>query len=164
MIGMRWGLAALAPVFLLLPAATASEGTLDPYPVGYRHWTHIKTAYVGKGSPAFARFGGMHNIYANAQAMEGYRSGSFPAGSVIVFDVLDASSSDQGVEPGQRKFIDVMWRGADSGDDRARWLFGEFEGDSRTRRNVTVEQGVSQCQACHESAPGSDGVFSEFVP
>ena len=162
MISMRWGLAAFAPLFLLLPAATAPDEVLDPYPEGYRHWTHIKTAYVGKGSPAFDRFGGMHNIYANDQAMEGYRSGTFPAGSVIVFDVLDASSSDQGVEPGQGKFVDVMWRRADGAG--ARWLFGEFDGNSRTKRNVTVGQGVAQCQSCHDSAPGSDGVFSEFVP
>jgi hypothetical protein len=152
----------IAASVILLPAMVASDRSEIPYPEGYRHWTHIKSAYVGKASPAFHRFGGLHNIYANAQAMKGYRNGHFPVGSVLVFDVLDASSSDQGVEPGSRKFIDVMRKSADGGDGR--WVFGEFDRDSRTMRNVTAEQGVVQCQACHNGPGAIDGVFSKFVP
>lgn len=145
----------------LLPAMVASDGLEVPYPEGYRHWTHIKSAYVGKASPAFPRYGGLHNIYANSQAMEGYRDGRFPVGSVLVFDVLDASSSDQGVEPGSRKFIDVMWKRAEGRNGR--WVFGEFDRDSRSTRNVTAERGVVQCQACHDGPGTKDGVFSKFV-
>jgi hypothetical protein len=159
-IGSR--LLAIAASVILPPAMVASDRLEVPYPEGYRHWTHIKSAYVGKASPAFRRFGGLHNIYANARAMEGYRNGRFPVGSVLVFDVLEASSSDQGVEPGSRKFVDVMWKSADGRDGR--WVFGEFDRDSRTTRNVTAEQGVVQCQACHDGPAATDGVFSKFAP
>lgn len=154
-------LLAIAVSVILLPAMVASDRLEVSYPEGYRHWTHIKSAYVGKANPAFQRFGGLHNIYANAQAMEGYRTGRFPIGSVLVFDVLDASSSDHGVEPGSRKFIDVMSKSPDTRDGR--WVFGEFDRDSR-RRNVTAEQGVALCQACHNGPGATDGVFSKFVP
>lgn len=163
MNAVRLALAALASCIVLVTAAIASDRLEAPYPEGYRQWTHIRSAYVGEGNPAFRRFGGLHNIYANPKAMEGYRHGRFPAGSAIVFDVLDASSSNQGVEPGSRKFIDVMWKSRDGGRG-GRWFFGEFDRNSRTTRNVTAAQGVAQCQACHSSAGATDGVFSKFVP
>lgn len=164
MIPIDSRLMTLALSVVLLTALGASDRLEVPYPEGYRHWTHVRSAYVGRASPGFQRFGGLHNIYANALAVEGYRSGRFPVGSVLVFDVLDASSSDQGVEPGSRKFVDVMWKSADEAGRDGRWLFGEFDRNSRTTRNVTAEQGVVRCQACHDGPGATDGVFSKFVP
>ena len=154
----------IAASAILLPAMVASDSLEVPYPEGYRYWTHIRSAYVGKANPAFQQVGGMHNIYANAQAMGGYRNGRFPIGSVLIFDVLDASSSDQGVEPGSRKLVDVMWKSPGGSNRDGRWVFGEFDRDSRTKRNVTAEQGVVRCQACHDGPGTTDGVFSKFVP
>lgn len=151
----------IASGIVMLPAMVMSDGAEAPYPEGYRHWTHIKSAYIGEGSAAFKRFGGMHHIYANREAMEGYRTGRFPPGSVLVFDLLDASSSDKGVEPGARKFVDIMWKNPSPAGG---WVFGEFDRDSRTVRNVTAAQGVAQCQSCHDKAGATDGVFSKFTP
>jgi hypothetical protein len=147
---------------LIIPAAlvlTASTGMVSEiaFPDGYRTWTHIKTAVIGPSSPAFSRFGGMHGIYANPAAMKGYRSGRFPDGSVIVFDVHETATS-QGIEqPGQRRFIDVMTKSGGS------WRFGEFAGDSKTQRNVTMAQGETQCATCHAQSP-TDHVYSQYRP
>ena len=60
-----------------------------PYPEGYRQWTHVSSTYIGPQSAAFEKNGGLHHIYANKQAVEGYRTGRFPEGSVIVADFLE---------------------------------------------------------------------------
>jgi len=51
-----------------------------PYPEGHRNWTHVKSMVIEKGHPLYEAFGGIHHLYANKQALEGYRSGKFPAG------------------------------------------------------------------------------------
>jgi hypothetical protein len=112
---------------------------------------------VGPASAAFARFGGMHSIYANPPAMGGYKAGSFPEGSVIVFDnhqVFNFQGTDL---PAQRRFIDVMQKSGGG------WRFSEFDGDSKTVRNVDVAQGQQQCAGCHAAAK-TDHVYSQFVP
>jgi hypothetical protein len=97
----------------------------------------------------------MHTIYANPAAMGGYRSRHFPNGSVIVFDNHETIAF-QGVEqPGRRRFLDVMVKADGS------WRFGEFAGDSRTQRNVTVAQGETQCASCHAQSP-TDHVYSQY--
>ena len=142
--------------FMLVAAATGTAGEIA-FPDGYREWTHIRSAVVGPASGAFKRFGGMHGIYANPAAMDGYRSGRFPDGSVIVFDNHETLAM-QGVEvPGRRRFIDVMAKADGS------WRFGEFAGDSRTERNVTVAQGEAQCASCHAQSP-TDHVYSQYSP
>ena len=149
--------------FLILPAAlmlaAAATGAAEDiaFPDGYRGWTHIRSAVVGPASAAFKRFGGMHSIYANSAAMLGYRSGRFPDGSVIVFDNHETLAAQAVEFPGKRRFVDVMVKADGS------WRFGEFNGDSRTERNVTVTQGEAQCAACHAQAP-TDHVYSQYAP
>ena len=142
----------VAALALVATAATADE---IPFPEGYRIWTHIRSAVVGPTSSAFPRFGGMHSIYANPAAMEGYRTGRFPSGSVIVFDNHETLTF-QGTElAGKRRFVDLMAKTGES------WRFGEFAGDSKALRNVTVAQG--QSAACHAKSP-TDHVYSQFNP
>ena len=79
----------------LIAAMLVTGATMDaaiaagpvPYPVGYREWVHVSSMVIEPGHPLFDSFGGLHHLYANAKAMEGYRSGIFPEGSVIVFDL-----------------------------------------------------------------------------
>ena len=146
------GLAAL----MLAAAATGATEEIA-FPDGYRDWTHIMSAVVGPASGAFKRFGGMHSIYANPAAMDGYRSGRFPTGSVIVFDNHETLTMQGAELPGRRRFIDVMVKTDGS------WRFGEFAGDSRTERSVTVAQGEAQCASCHAQSP-TDHVYSQFNP
>ena len=125
------------------------------YPDGFREWTHVRSGYIGPESPAFARFGGMHNIYANSIALKGYRTGIFPEGSVLVFDVLDTASIASSLETTVRKFSDVMEKRGGT------WHYSEFRGDSRTERSVTTADGVAQCKGCHIKARAEE-VYSSF--
>ena len=49
----------------------------------------MKSVLVGPASPAFPTEGGVHHIYANDLALQGYRTGRFPDGAVVVYDLLD---------------------------------------------------------------------------
>ncbi|MCX7901844.1 MAG: cytochrome P460 family protein, partial [Burkholderiaceae bacterium] len=83
-----------------------------PYPEGYRNWTHVKSMVIEAGHPLYEAFGGIHHIYANAKAISGYRSGKFPDGAVIVFDLLEAKRADHAVTEGARKVVGVMHKDA----------------------------------------------------
>lgn len=133
------------------------------YPEGYRNWTHVKTAIVGPKSPAYPHFGGFHHIYANEKAMKGYSTGIFPNGSILVFDVLEATEKDTDVLEGKRRIVDVMVKDSQKYSDTGGWGFEEFEGDSKTQRNIK-EQANSQCFSCHKLKKEKDFVFSEFRP
>jgi hypothetical protein len=50
------------------------------FPEGYRDWHHVKSLVIEEGHPLHGAFGGMHHIYTNAKALEGYRSETFPDG------------------------------------------------------------------------------------
>lgn len=142
----------------LIAAALLATGAATPeipYPDGFRQWEHVESGYVGPGSLAHPRFGGIHNIYANRAAIKGYRGGAFPAGSTIVFDVREARTAPGSLEPGPRKQLDVMTK------DRSGWRFAEFAGDSRTDRSVGVAAGQAECFTCHQKAK-RDFVFTSY--
>lgn len=149
---MNKGLFGLA-LLMVMTSAAADE---IAFPEGFRNWTHIRSAVIGPMSPASPRFAGMHSIYANPAAMEGYKSGTFPDGSVIVFDNHEVMVF-QGTElPAKRRFIDVMHKAGGS------WRFSEFNEDSKSQRNVTVAQGEQQYAACHTQSQ-TDHVYSQFT-
>ena len=78
-----------------------------PYPEGWRHWTHVKGMVIEPGNALYETFGGIHHLYANRKAEQGYRQGTYPDGSVIVFDLLEAKSVDRPNPVGQR----TVWLG-----------------------------------------------------
>ena len=144
---------ALIGATALMVAATGSDDIA--WPDGFRGWTAVHSGVITSASPLFARFGGIHTTYANALAMQGYRGGAFPDGSVIVFDVRETGPGPAYYEPVRRKQVDVMIK-ADG-----RWRFTEFAGDSRTDRTVTATRGDTQCAGCHTKAP-RDSVYSRI--
>lgn len=132
-----------------------------PYPDGYRDWKHVKTAVIGPHSPAFARFGGIHHIYANPKALAGYASGRFEDGSVLVFDLLEAIETKSDIEEGERRVVDVMVKDAKRFADTGGWGFEEFKGNSRVDRTVGA-RARTECFACHATRKSSDFVFSRL--
>jgi hypothetical protein len=58
----------------------ARPGSYLEYPQGYRKWTHVMSYLIGPQSPAFEKNGGLHHVYANEKAMEGYRTGQLSEG------------------------------------------------------------------------------------
>lgn len=147
----------LASAFRWRPAGTDPV----PYPEGFRSWVHVKTGLIGPKSKFFDQFGGFHHIYANAEALTGYKNGKFPVGSFLVFDkheMLEDSSGN--ISEGKRKWIDVMVKD-DRVDSTGGWSFEEFRGDSRTERAVR-DMAAIKCFNCHAARKANDFVFSEL--
>lgn len=153
--------------FALLLAATAAPALAAdpavPYPDGYRQWTHVKSMVIQQGHPLYESFGGLHHIYANAKAMEGYRKGRFPDGAVIVFDLLDVKAGGGALEEGARKVVGVMAKDAGKWKATGGWGFEGFKGDSKTERAVGGNAKAA-CFDCHTQAKDRDYVFSGWRP
>lgn len=89
-------------------AAAAADAPLVPYSEGYRQWMPVKSMVINAGHPLYEAFDGIHPLYANTKAEQGYEPGQFPDGAVIVFDLLEAKSADNAVQEGARKVVGVM--------------------------------------------------------
>ncbi len=141
--------------------AYAADPAPVPYPEGYRDWTHVKSMVIEPGHPLYEAFGGIHHLYANEAALKGYRSGKFPDGSVIVFDLLEANPGGNAVQEGARKVLGVMHRDAKRWSATQGWGFEAFKGDSKTERAVGAKAATA-CFQCHTSRKDHDYVFSRW--
>jgi hypothetical protein len=145
--------------FIMMTTVKEIKEVPVPYPEGYRQWTHVKTAVVEPGNPAFDHFGGIHHIYANPIAMEGYKSGHFANGAFIVFDVLEAIDTNKLLLEGRRRQLDVMIRDSIRYSTTGGWGFEEFKENSKTLRSVNGSL-KSGCYSCH--ANSKTMVFSQW--
>lgn len=130
---------------------TAEKRNADepvPYPEGYRNWKHVKSGYRGPESEGFQLFGGLHHIYANELAMQGYAKGVFPEGSILVFDVFSTKEANGTIDEDSRSLIDVMVKDSVKYANTNGWGFERFKGDSKTDRllNATLR---AMCVNCH---------------
>jgi hypothetical protein len=144
-------------------AAFAATTPEVPHPTNYRDWTHVKSMIIQPGHSLHSSFGGIHHLYANEQALQGYRSGKFPDGAVIAFDLLEAVSADNTVTEGKRKVLGVMHRDAKKFAATGGWGFEGFVGDSKTERAVGANAATA-CFACHQARKPSEYVFSSYRP
>ncbi len=144
---------------MLLPLTGMAQDV--PYPQGYRQWTHVKTMQLKPGHPLYEAFGGIHHIYANKNAVQGYRAGRFADGSVLVFDLLEAKDEGAAVSEGPRKVLGVMRKDAAKYKQTGGWGFEAFKGDSRTERAVGGNAKTA-CFQCHTSQRDHDYVFSRL--
>jgi len=155
------------PVAVLITGgATITLGAEDArvsYPEGYREWQHVKSMVIEPGHSLYSSFGGIHHLYANDQAMQGYRAGKFPDGSVIVFDLLAAVSADHAVTEGDRKVLGVMVKDSKKFAATGGWGFEGFAGGSKTERAVGAKA-KEACFGCHQSQKDRDYVFSRWRP
>lgn len=151
---------------LALIGVTAATATLAaepevPYPTGYRDWHHVKSMVIEEGHPLYGAFGGIHHIYANDRALEGYRSESFPDGAVIIFDLLEAVRDGNAITEGPRKVVGVMHKDASKFAATGGWGFEGFGGGDPTNR-VVGENAASACFACHQPQSEQDYTFSRL--
>ena len=139
--------------------ATGAEGkALVQYPEEYRTWFHVKTALVSARHPDFGRTGGFRHIYANPEAVKGYRAGVFADGSVIVVDWLESKDDNGSFTEATRRRLDVMMKDRSRFASTGGWGFERFSGNSRTERVVTSP--ATQCFECHSGSGTRDAVFS----
>jgi hypothetical protein len=137
----------------------AADAPSVPYPDGYRSWRHVKSMVIEPGHSLYDAFGGIHHLYANEVALQGYASGHFPDGAVIVFDLLAAESAGNAVTEGARKVVGVMHRDRERFAATGGWGFEGFVGDSKTERAVG-EKAAEACFGCHQARAQQDFVFS----
>jgi hypothetical protein len=157
---MRKRLVFAAALSMTSPLFAADPAPV-PYPEGYRHWVHVKSMTINQGHALYDAFGGIHHLYANKKAEQGYKSGKFADGSVIVFDLLEAKAADNTVQEGARKVLGVMHKDAKRYATTGGWGFEGFVGDSTSERAV-AGNAATACFACHEARKANDYVFSEM--
>jgi hypothetical protein len=146
-------LAALVTMTWSLLANAQSDNSIA-YPLNFGSWVHVKSGIS-------AARGGVHHIYANEKAMEGYRTGQFSDGSVIVFDLIETIESGGTKTEGARKLIDVMVKDRGRYADTGGWGFEEFKGDSQTERLLNAA-GKAACYKCHATQEARGFVFSKL--
>jgi hypothetical protein len=151
----------LIAVLIVSFASSAQTGEMPSFPKEFRRWAHVKSVLVGPQSPAFATEGGIHHIYANDTALEGYDSGKFPDGSVIVYDLLETKEVAGNTIEGQTRRVDVMVKQNDRYASTSGWKFMSFSGNDETNGKLTAAREAT-CADCHAHRKDHDSVFSEF--
>jgi len=148
--------------FAAVAALQAEDQAAVPYPSGFRGWQHVKSIVIGPESPSFANRGGIHHYYANDKAMEGYRTGKFRDGSVIVDEGVstkDGEGPAKGILlEGERRRVEVMVKNDQLYKETGGWGFEAFAGDGQTGK--LQADGRAQCHSCHAKAKERDYVFS----
>ena len=132
-----------------------------PYPRDFRSWRHVKSIVIGPEHKSFPNRGGIHHYYANGPAVEGYRTGSFPNGSVIVDEgVFTKDGTDQAkgiLLEADRRGLDVMVKNDQRYTATGGWGFEHFDRDGAT--GTLSADGRGKCLECHATA-ARDHVFS----
>jgi len=171
-------------LLVLLAAATigiASLGANEPntsnppevsYPDGYRAWRFVSSVLLLPKEGAAknpvndakspAPHGLIHNVYANDKALEGYRTGHFPEGAVLIADWFVLEPAGPELVQGPRKSINVMVRDARF-TATGGWGFEDFDKDSHIIRNVG-QNAVKSCLECHRRAEDHEYVFGILKP
>jgi hypothetical protein len=152
----------LAVLALALGVMAWANGNADQvdYPEGYRQWAHVKSMVLQAGHPFFDTYGGIHHVYANAQALAAMKAGKPHAdGAALVVDLLEATSENNAISEGSRKLIDVMQKDAQKFAATGGWGFERFKGDTQER---VVTDAKSACFACHARLKERDYVFSTY--
>jgi hypothetical protein len=125
----------------------------------------VKSLVVGPGHELYSTRGGLHHYYANEQAVAGYRSGTFPDGSIVVDEAVflkDGEGRTKGLAfEGERRFLDVMVKDARRYVETGGWGYEHFERDEPTGRLSADERAT--CSGCHSKAT-ADHVFSVIRP
>ncbi|HTL67639.1 MAG TPA: cytochrome P460 family protein [Lacunisphaera sp.] len=167
------GLLVLAGLAVVLAADDGVSAAPEvPYPEGYRSWRHVCSAVLppkegaSTSQPDDRKFaaphGLIHHVYANEAALEGYRTGHFPEGAVLIADWFVLEVRGPELIQGPRKSINVMVRDvrftATGG-----WGFEDFDRDSHTVRNIGPKA-VTACFECHRRAEEHEFVFSRLAP
>lgn len=149
---------ALLLCVLTVPVLAAGPAAV-PYPEGYRDWQHVKSMVIQPGHPLYESFGGIHHLYANRKALQGYKTGRFPDGAVIAFDLLEAKSEGNAIVEGSRKVLGTMHKNSRQYKDTGGWGFEGFKGGSKTERAVGPNAATA-CYQCHTQQKDKDFVFS----
>ncbi|HXM17005.1 MAG TPA: cytochrome P460 family protein, partial [Candidatus Eremiobacteraceae bacterium] len=74
-------------VFVALSVSLLCATESVQYPDGFRRWVHVGTGVILPGGTLPESEQGMHHVFANPKAADGYASGEFADGSIIVYEL-----------------------------------------------------------------------------
>ena len=140
--------------------AEAPEGV--SYPEGYRQWVHTTSLFVGPENPNFAKFGGIHNVYANPKALDGYRTGHFPDGAVFAEDMFDTTIIVGATVPTSKRLTAVMYKDSNRFTETGGWGFEVFRVGNNPKEPTIGKNAKTECYQCHSSRKEHDFVFNSF--
>lgn len=116
---------------------------------------------IQEGHTPYEYFGGIHHLYANDKALEGYQSGAFPDGSVIIFDLLEVNPENYATVENGRKVLSVMEKDSKQFGATAGWGFESFVAGDPENRAVGKDY-KEACFAYHTAQKDNDYVFSKW--
>jgi hypothetical protein len=143
----------------LVIAGSANSADTVPYPENFRSWSHVKSGVIGPQHKNFASLGGLHHVYANKEALAGYRTRQFPERSVIVFEWLEWAEQDGAILEGPRRQIDVMVKDSQRYVETGGWGFQRFVKDTREPASAPTPK---NCFACHNQLKEDGLVLSKY--
>ena len=141
-------------------AGSASDLKL---PASFRHWYHVNTMVIDKGSPLFEAMGGMHNVYINSTGEPALKKGEpYPDKTVLLVDLHEFTISDGAYVEGPRKVTAIMRKDKKKHASTGGWGFQAWAGGDPTKPLVT--DATKQCFACHQPKKDQDYVYSTYIP
>jgi Cytochrome P460 len=130
------------------------------YPENFRRWVHVGTGVIMPGGPIPESEQGMHHIFANQKAIDGYSSGDFADGSIIVYELREAQQKNGVIFEGERRRVDVMIKDSSLDKRSGGWRFERFMGNDQSQ-DAVHDSGTS-CFECHTNAKSHGFVFSQL--
>ena len=99
-------------------------------------------------------------MFANQDAANGFSSGNFADGSIIVYELREAQQKNGVIVEGDRKRVDVMIKDSGHYPSTGGWRFERFWGTDQAK-DAIHDSGVS-CFQCHAKANAHGSVFSQL--
>lgn len=141
---------------LLLAPSAAFSAEPQALPEDYSGWQKsIRKVDTDKKS----LFYGIHYIYADAKAMQGYKNGNrFSEGSRIIIEHFNIKNSAQGPLEGKKNMIVLMQKSAKE-KATGGWLYAGYTAQGKP----SGLDPVKNCFECHQKeAANRDYVFSSI--
>jgi hypothetical protein len=130
------------------------------YPTNFRLWTHVGTGVILPGGPIPESEQGMHHVFANQKAIDGYSSGNFADGSVVVYELREARQQNGIIFEGDRRRVDVMIKDSNLYKNSGGWRFERFMGNNQTED--AIHDAGASCFECHKKATSHGFVISQM--
>jgi hypothetical protein len=169
--GTRWarikssaGLGLLFVAVVGVITAIAAESANDlKLPASFRHWYHVNTMVIDKGSPLFEAMGGMHNVYINSTGESALKKGEpYPDKTVLLIDLHEFTVADGSYVEGSRKATAIMLKDKKKYASTGGWGFQAWAGGDPAKPLVTDP--AKECFACHQPKKDQDYVYSTYIP
>jgi hypothetical protein len=153
-------------IYVVLAVAALSLSVLcaekaAQFPENFRPWVHVGTGVImPPASPQMTSEEGMHHIFANEKAVEGYATGNFADGSMVVYELREAKQQNGIIFEGDRMRVDVMIRDSAHYASTGGWRFQRFRKDDQAQN--AVHDNGTLCFKCHQKANAHGFVFSQL--